>query len=46
MLWLQKGVLESQGIDGDFGLDFLSHLQDHYGSDLKIMGDFFRFVAR
>eukprot|EP00884_Botryococcus_braunii_P023552 jgi/Botrbrau1/9881/Bobra.0080s0016.1 len=43
---VQRGVFESQGVDGDFGIEFLAHVREVYGNDLKIMADFFRFVAR
>jgi hypothetical protein len=45
-MWKQKGVFESQGIDGDFGIDFLCHVREAYGDNLNIMSQLLHFVAR
>mmetsp|Transcript_14458 Transcript_14458/g.27781 ORF Transcript_14458/g.27781 Transcript_14458/m.27781 type:complete len:220 (-) Transcript_14458:230-889(-) len=41
---MQKEVLVNLGIDGDFGMEFMGRVSEHYQTDTQFMTRFFAFV--
>eukprot|EP01026_Neomeris_dumetosa_P081157 TRINITY_DN9081_c0_g1_i1.p1 TRINITY_DN9081_c0_g1~~TRINITY_DN9081_c0_g1_i1.p1 ORF type:complete len:136 (-),score=12.91 TRINITY_DN9081_c0_g1_i1:35-442(-) len=43
---LQKDVFEKQGIEGDFGISFLSRVSTVFADDPEVLIEFYDFVER